>query len=213
MIFTEKLLDGIVNFRNRDFQAHKMLFKELKDKQKPHTLFITCSDSRIDPNMITEALPGELFIIRNVANIVPPYRETTEYASTTSAIEYAVEMLGVENIIICGHSNCGGCAASLKRSEKLDKLPHTKKWLELIEPVRDRVLKEFAEYEPEAQEWIMEQVNVVTQLRHLMTYPYIFEKVMTGKLRLSGWHYIIETGEVFIYDRKVGEFRLANGGT
>lgn len=212
MIFTEKLLNGIVNFRNRDFQAHKNLFQELKDKQKPHTLFITCSDSRIDPNMITGALPGELFIIRNVANIVPPDRETTEYVSTTSAIEYAVEMLGVENIIICGHSNCGGCAANLNAPDKIEKLPHTKKWLELLDSVRDRVLAEFAEDGPEVREWMMEQINVVTQLQHLMTYTYIYEKVMTGQLAISGWHYIIETGEVFIYDRKAGEFHLANGG-
>ncbi|HHY28826.1 MAG TPA: carbonic anhydrase [Desulfitobacterium dehalogenans] len=211
MIDTEKLLKGIVNFRNGDFETHKQLFNELKDNQKPHTLFITCSDSRIDPSMITGTLPGELFIVRNVANIVPPYRETTEYVSTTSAIEYAVQMLGVENIIVCGHSNCGGCSASLNAPHKLEELPHTKKWLELMESVRNRVLTEFPEDEPRVREWMMEQINVVEQLRHLMTYPYIYEKVMGRQLLLSGWHYMIETGEVFIYDRQVGEFRLANG--
>ncbi|AGA69268.1 carbonic anhydrase [Desulfitobacterium dichloroeliminans LMG P-21439] len=211
MSFTQKLIDGIVNFRKVDFETHKNLFQELKDGQKPHTLFIACSDSRIDPNMITGALPGELFIIRNVANIIPPYRETTEYVATTSAIEYAVQMLEVENIIVCGHSNCGGCSASLNASERLTALPHTKKWLELIEPVKNRVLKEFSADEPEAREWMMEQVNVVEQLRHLMSYPYIYDKVMSGQLIISGWHYMIETGEVFIYDRKAGEFRLANG--
>lgn len=211
MRFTQKLIEGIVNFRKGDFETHKDLFKKLSDGQKPHTLFITCSDSRIDPNMITGTLPGELFIIRNVANIIPPYRETTEYVGTTSAIEYAVQMLEVENIIVCGHSNCGGCSASLNSSDKLNSLPHTKKWLELIEPVKNRILKEFSEDEPEAREWMMEQVNVVEQLRHLMTFPYIYEKVMAGQLAISGWHYMIETGEVFIYDRKVGEFRLANG--
>ncbi|MGI1660210.1 MAG: carbonic anhydrase [Desulfitobacterium sp.] len=212
MSFTQKLIDGIVNFRKVDFETHKNLFKELKHGQKPHTLFITCSDSRIDPNMITGTLPGELFIIRNVANIIPPYRETTEYAGTTSAIEYAVQMLEVENIIVCGHSNCGGCSAALNASEKLADLPHTKKWLELIEPVKNRILAEFSADQPEAREWMMEQVNVVEQLRHLMTYPFIYDKVMSRQLILSGWHYIIETGEVFIYDRRAGEFCLANGG-
>ncbi len=211
VIVTEKLLKGIVNFRNGDFETHRQLFEELKDNQKPHTLFITCSDSRIDPNMITGTLPGELFIVRNVANIVPPCRETSEYVSTTSAIEYAVQMLGVENIIVCGHSNCGGCSASLNAPEKLNQLPHTKKWLELMESVRERVLSEFAEDEPTVREWMMEQINVVEQLRHLMTYPYIYEKVMAKELMLSGWHYMIETGEVFIYDYRAGEFRLANG--
>lgn len=207
----QRLLDGIVAFRRGDFEDHRDLFKGLKEEQKPHTLFITCSDSRVDPNMITGTLPGELFIIRNIANLVPSYRETSEYVATTSAIEYAVLSLGVENIIVCGHSNCGGCAACLKPSEFLATMPHTQKWLELARPVRDRVLKEIPEDDPEAREWVMEQANVVEQLKHLMTYPYIWQKAISGQLTLSGWHYIIETGEIFIYDKNAGEFLLANG--
>lgn len=207
----QKLLDGIVKFRREDFEAHQELFKGLKEGQKPHTLFISCSDSRVDPNLITGTLPGELFIIRNIANIAPPYRETTEYVATTSAIEYAVLALGVENIIICGHSNCGGCAACLNPTEELNHLPHTKKWLELIHPVRDRVLKEIPASEPGARAWMMEQGNVVEQLKHLMTFPYIREKIIAGEIAVSGWHYIIETGEVFIYDKETSEFHLANG--
>lgn len=207
----QKLLDGIVKFRQGDFEAHRSLFVDLKAEQKPHTLFIACSDSRVDPNMITGTLPGELFIIRNIANLIPPYRKTAEYVATTSAIEYAVLSLGVENIIVCGHSNCGGCAACLKPPDDLIHLPHTLKWLELAQPVRDRVLEELPASEPEAREWMMEQANVVEQLKHLMTYPYIRQKVIAGELTLSGWHYIIETGEVFVYDPDTGEYLLANG--
>lgn len=207
----QKLLDGIVKFRQGDFESHRGLFAHLKAEQKPHTLFIACSDSRVDPNMITGTLPGELFIIRNIANLVPPYRHTAEYAATTSAIEYAVLSLGVENIIVCGHSNCGGCAACLRPPEELSHLPHTLKWLELAQPVRDRVLSEIPDSEPEAREWLMEQVNVVEQLKHLMSYPYIRDKVLAGELALSGWHYIIETGEIFVYDKDAGEYLLANG--
>jgi len=207
----QKLLDGIVKFREGDFESHKELFKLLKEGQKPHTLFISCSDSRIDPNMITGTLPGELFIIRNIANIVPPYRETAEYVATTSAIEYAVLNLGVENIIVCGHSNCGGCAACLKPFDFLEQLPHTKKWLELSNSVRDRILSEVHDDKPEIREWMMEQGNVVEQLKHLLSYPYIKERVLAEQLKISGWHYIIETGEIFIYDKESGEFLLANG--
>lgn len=207
----QKLLEGIVNFRKEDFEAHRALFSSLKEGQAPHTLFISCSDSRVDPNLITNTLPGELFIIRNVANLVPPYRETTEYVATTSAIEYAVLALGIQNIIVCGHSNCGGCASALKPDAELEGLPHTKKWLELANPVREKVLKAIPADEPEAREWMMEQSNVIEQLRHLWTYPYIKERVLAEKLALSGWYYIIETGEVFIYDREQGEFHLANG--
>jgi len=207
----QKILDGLVKFRRGDFETHRELFRGLKSEQRPHTLFISCADSRVDPNMITDTLPGELFGIRNIANLVPPYHETSEYMASMSAIEYAVLSLEVKNIIVCGHSNCGGCAACLKPSNFLDHLPHTQKWLELAHPVRDRVLKEIPEDDPEAREWMMEQANVVEQLKHLMTYPYIRQHVILEKLALSGWHYIIETGEVFIYDQNVGEFLLANG--
>jgi carbonic anhydrase len=207
----QKLLDGIVKFRSGDFESHRELFRGLKTEHKPHTLFITCSDSRVDPTMITGTLPGEVFIIRNIANLVPPYRENPEYMATTAAIEYAVLYLAVENIIVCGHSNCGGCAACLKDPSFLDAMPHTQKWLSLAHPVRDRVLKEFPECESEAREWVMEQANVVEQLKHLLAYPYIRDRVISGQLVLSGWHYIIETGEIFIYDQTGDEFRLANG--
>ncbi len=207
----QKLIEGTVKFRRGDFEAHQELFQELKEGQNPHTLFIACSDSRVDPNMITGTLPGELFIIRNIANIVPPYRETSEYVATTSAIEYAVLVLGVENIIVCGHSNCGGCAACLSQSPLLDIVPHTRKWLELAHPVRDRVIAEIPENEPAARAWMMEQANVQEQLKHLMTFPYIREKFISGQLKISGWHYIIETGEVFIYNGDEEEFLLANG--
>lgn len=206
----QKLIEGIVKFRRDDFDEYQELFRGLKKEQKPHTLFISCCDSRVDPNMITGMLPGELFIIRNIANIVPPYRKTQEFLSTTSAIEYAVLMLEVENIIVCGHSNCGGCKACLNSSEKLEELPHTKRWLELLHPVRDYIQKEFADVEQEAKDWMMEQFNVVEQVKHLITYPYIKQRIIEGKLQVSGWHYIIESGEIFIYNKDVGEFLLAN---
>ena len=207
----QKILNGIVQFKREDFEQHKELFHNLGTAQKPHTLFIACSDSRVDPNLITKTLPGELFIIRNIANLVPPYRATAEFVATTAAIEYAVVFLEVEHIIVCGHSNCGGCNACLKPPEYLKSMPHTRNWLELAHPVRDRVMQAFGENEPAAREWMMEQENVVEQLKHLLTYPYIRERVKAKKLTLDGWHYIIETGEVFRYECKEARFVLANG--
>lgn len=206
----QKLLDGIITFKRKDYEAHKELFQGLKASQSPHTLFITCSDSRIDPNMITGTLPGELFIVRNVANIVPPYSETSEYVSTMSAIEYAVLALNVEEIVVCGHSNCGGCAASLKGMGDHSELKHTKDWLELIEPVRNKVIEKMSHVEQGAKEWMMEQGNVLQQLKNLGTYPYIVERVNSGKLTLSGWYYIIESGEVYIYKPEEEGFVLSN---
>ena len=206
----QNLLDGIVKFRREDFEAHRDLFTNLKAQQTPHTLVIACSDSRVDPNLITGTLPGELFIIRNIANMVPPYRKTADYAGVTSAIEYAVLFLNVKNIIVCGHSNCGGCAACLKPEEYLSEMPHTQTWLQLANPVRDRILREIPAEDTAKREWIMEQANVVEQLKHLITYPYIKERMESRTLMISGWHYIIETGEILIYDRLIGGFRLGN---
>lgn len=206
----QKLHEGIATFRKDTFEAHKGLFGELKESQNPHTLFITCSDSRVDPNMITSALPGELFTIRNMANIIPPYSEALEYLAITAAMEYAVIEVKVDNIIVCGHSNCGGCAASLDSQECLERLPHAKKWLEIIAPVKEHVHREWAHAEPQVRALAMEQNNVMMQLAHLMSYPYIRERVVSGELSLSGWYYLIETGEVFIFDEATKEFRLGN---
>ncbi|NTU89854.1 MAG: carbonic anhydrase [Actinobacteria bacterium] len=206
----QRLREGIEKFRRDDFETHRDLFGGLKDGQNPHTLFITCSDSRIDPNMITNALPGELFVIRNVANIVPMFDDSVEYPEASSAIEYAVLELGVDNIIVCGHSHCGGCAAALDPSGHLEKLPRTKKWLEAIGPVKDRICLELPHATPESRKVAIEQGSVVEQLKRLRTYPFISDKIAAGKLKISGWYYVIETGEVFIYDDVSKGFKLGN---
>ncbi len=206
----DKLLEGLVKFRKKDFEDHKELFGELKGKQNPHTLFIGCSDSRLVPNLITKTMPGELFVIRNIANLIPNYRESHEHLATTSAIEYAVDTLGVENIIVCGHSNCGGCRAIYYPEEVLKNTPHTKKWLELAENVKKRVMREWKDGDDATREWMTEQVNVLEQIKHLLTYPSIRAKYEKKELTIQGWYYIIETGEVFIYNKNTGEFELAN---
>lgn len=204
----DRLLHGIIKFKKEDYINHKDLFKKLANEQKPHTLFITCSDSRIDPGLITKTLPGELFTIRNIANIVPPYRNTSDYVSTTSAVEYAVEVLNVGNIIICGHSNCGGCAASLNMMDTINKLPHTNKWLELLEDIKEEIVLKYED--EEVRQWMLEQANVVEQMNNLMTYPYIKELVEDNKLKIMGWYYVIETGEIYEFNKEKKQFELLN---
>ncbi|MBI9099672.1 MAG: carbonic anhydrase [Spirochaetaceae bacterium] len=206
----KKLLEGTVHFKKSDFEDHRELFSSLGKKQNPHTLFITCSDSRLVPSMITQTLPGELFIVRNVANLVPPYRIADEFLSTTAAIEYAVQVLKVSNIIVCGHSNCGGCA--LLNHEDPDSLPipNTRKWMELAAPVRDLVNQTLKENDPSARIWLTEQINVLEQMKHLLTYPYISEGYKNGTLSILGWHYIINSGEIFQYNKEIQEFELLN---
>ncbi len=204
----DKLKEGIVKFKNIDFESHKSLFTNLGNVQVPHTLFIGCSDSRVVPNLITNTLPGELFVVRNIANLVPPYRETEEFVATTSAIEYAVQILNVENIVVCGHSNCGGCASLFDDPAELDKVPHVKKWLELAAPVREKVMQKMEDESVERMEWMAEQINIVEQIKHLLTYPFITDKYIEGKLKIFGWYYIIETGEVYNYNKETGFFEV-----
>jgi carbonic anhydrase len=169
------LLERVKEFSAKDFTKHRELFGSLGESQRPHTLFIGCSDSRVVPDLITRSLPGELFVVRNIANIVPWYRESSEFLSTTSAIEYALVSLEVENIVVCGHSNCGGCKALFLTHDELDKLP--------------------------GLEWLVEQANIVEQLNHLLSYPMVEERYAAGKLRLYGWYYEIATGTVYDYDQ------------
>jgi len=201
----ELLFDGIREFNSRDFLEHEELFKEIGREQNPHTLFIGCSDSRVVPSLITKTLPGELFIVRNIANIVPYYRMAEEYLATTSAIEYAVQVLNVENIVVCGHSNCGGCNALHADEKTLEKTPHTKHWLELAGRVKEKV-DGCCSGDPHRREWMTEQLNIVEQMNHLITYPYIKERFRNRTINIYGWYYIIETGEVFNYDRDKREF-------
>ncbi|MFH1121347.1 MAG: carbonic anhydrase [Bacteroidota bacterium] len=200
--------EGAIRFRQNDFEANRQHFENLGREQNPHTLFIGCSDSRVVPSLITQTMPGELFIIRNIANLVPMYRESGEYLATTSAIEYAVLVLNVRNIIVCGHSNCGGCASLYDPPEKMAGIPHTRHWLELAMPVKEKVLSIVGNTDLAAREWLTEQMNVVEQLGHLMTYPYIKDRVNSGTMRLIGWHYMIPTGNIYEYHGITGEFEL-----
>ena len=204
----EKLLQGIFEFQQEEFEKHRELFQDLGNKQEPHSLFIGCSDARVVPNLITKTAPGELFTIRNIANIVPPYRKTEEYVATTAAIEYAINVLNVETIVVCGHSNCGGCNALFHDERKLDKIPHVKKWLELAYDIKDKVNAVVPANDFQAREWMAEQLNVVLQMEHLLTYPGVKEGLDAGTLTIMGWHYIIETGEIYNYNFDKRKFEL-----
>mgnify|MGYP001166133427 FL=1 len=204
----ELLLDSVRDFNEREYIPKQELFEGLKGEQKPHTLFIGCSDSRVVPHMLTNSLAGDLFVVRNIANLVPFYEtETKKFVATSAVIEYAVLELQVENIVVCGHSNCGGCGA-LYMGKELDKLHHTKKWLELAMPVKEIVEEKIAKKKIplEKREEYTEKMNVVLQLRHLMHYPYIRSRVRAGKLHLYGWYYNIAEGRIYNYDKKSRKF-------
>ena len=202
-----KIFEGIYKFKNEDFLKYKHIFANLKNKQNPHTLFIGCADSRIIPNLITKTLPGELFTVRNIANLVPPYRDTEEYVATTSAVEYAILSLNVENIVVCGHSNCGGCYSAI-HPESVINMPHVKKWIELINPAVEEAKKICKENDELKIEMIVEQLNIVNQIKNLLTYPFIKERYEKGTLNIYGWYYVIESGDIYNYNMSTGTFEL-----
>jgi carbonic anhydrase len=207
----EKLLNGIVRFRSEEFEKYFDVFESLKNGQNPHTLFIGCSDSRVVPTLITNAMPGELFLLRNIANIVPPYREDDQYFGTQAVIEYAVNVLNVENIVVCGHSNCGGCNALLNYHKfDFSRIKTVKKWLSLGLPALDKLKAISDNYPMPVKEWMIEQLNIIEQIKNLLTYPYIAEKYSSKKLNIYGWYYIIEKGEIFNYNKETGYFEPIN---
>ena len=208
----DNLFKGAIAFKEKDFLAYKKLFEDLKEGQNPHTLFIGCSDSRVVPNLITKTLPGELFVIRNIANIVPPYRQADEYLATTSAVEYALEALKVENIIICGHSHCGGCAALYEEEHFEARMPNVRNWLKLIQGVKERVLA-LQPKDKIIRSFLTEQINIENQIKNLFSYPNVKENYLARTLHIYGWHYIIESGEVYSYDFKKHEFNLLKKDT
>ena len=203
----EKLLDGVIKFKNDFFEEHKEVFENLSEGQNPLTLYIGCSDSRVIPDIITNSMPGELFVVRNIGNMVPPYNKNSySFRCTASIIEYAVQVLEVENIVVCGHSNCGGCKALFYSEEKLDTIPLVKEWLKLGYEIRDRVLAKNLDLAQ--REFQTEQLNIVKQLENLLTYPFVEDRVNKGKVKLFGWYYVIETGDIFNYNFNNKEFEL-----
>lgn len=204
----ERLFRGIKNFSENEFNEHRELYEDLRRQQNPHTLFIGCSDSRVLPGKMLDLLPGELFMIRNVANIVPPAEAAESHQAVIASLEYAVHVLEVENIIICGHSNCGGCKALSKTKEEMALLPHTYEWLAFARPAFDKVEAYKQSHSQEALERFIEQENIVAQINHLLTYDAIKAKVEAGKLKIYGWYYDIGTGKFYNYDRETHLFDL-----
>ena len=199
----QKLIQGIHEFQTEHFQPLQGLFERLAKGQSPETLFITCSDSRIDPNLLTRSKPGELFILRNAGNIVPPHGAAGGGEAAT--IEFAVAALGVKDIIICGHSHCGAMMGLLK-PEQVASFPAVASWLSHAEMTRRIVQENYGHLEGNRLVTATVQENVLVQLENLRTLPAVGARLVRGDLHLHGWVYKIETGEVFAYDSASGQF-------
>ena len=204
----DKLIKGNKKFQNSKFPKLEGKFEDLVlNGQKPAVLFIGCSDSRVVPDLIVNSKPGDMFIIRNIGNFVPPYKSDNDFHGTTAAIEYAVSVLNVKDIIVCGHSYCGACVALYQDLSNEKHLVHVRKWLELGKKAIDN---SFFSNSKEVQENILretEKISIKHQLENLLTYPEVLRKVNIGELGLHGWYYKIEDGSIEFYDGNDHKFK------
>jgi carbonic anhydrase len=196
---SQQLLDGLKRFRREYFPKFREHYQRLVDEgQRPNTLFIGCADSRVVPDLLTSTLPGDLFVVRNVGNLVPPFEVGGGFHGVSAGIEFASIVLEVKDIVVCGHSHCGAMRA-LYDPPRPD-APHTTKWLELALPAKcgteptPEVLRE------------TERRSIALQVERLMTFPIVRERVERGDLCLHGWYYVIEEGRVLGLDIATGEF-------
>lgn len=204
----EDLIHGYQKFRTEEFPQLKKHFHLLAHRQAPEVLFITCADSRIVPNLILQTEPGDLFLCRNAGNIVPPFGQ---FAGGTSAtIEYAVEVLGVKHIILCGHSDCGACKAALAPQKIAEQLPLTSQWLHFIEAAWDYLDPAFADPEKrkdqDALHTALIHANIRAQVAHLKTHPEVQRGMTEGRLEVHGWYYDILTGGVEVWQDEGARF-------
>jgi carbonic anhydrase len=197
------LYEGFLSFKRTIFPTHHSLYQELAAGQAPRALFITCSDSRVVPELILQAKPGDLFVCRNAGNLVPPHGDPAGGVAAT--IEYAVGALNVPNVIICGHTGCGAMDA-LVYPEKVSSLPSVAAWLRYAEAAKQVLSETQHDHSKDDFAAELERENVVAQLEHLKTHPSVASRIARGNLNIFGWIYNIREGAISAYDAASGSF-------
>ncbi|MFT2092910.1 carbonic anhydrase [Paraglaciecola sp. 2405UD69-4] len=198
----EHVISGVAKFQKDVFPKNKEVFQKLATGQNPEVLFITCADSRIDPNLITQTGPGDLFICRNAGNVVPPHSNNT--GGMTASIEFAVAALGISHIVICGHTDCGAMKGAIK-PEALDSLPHVKEWLGHCRGATEVVKHKHGCVDSAHLDEVTKE-NVLQQVQHIKTHPSVAARIATKEIQIHGWVYNIETGGVLCFDMEKEEF-------
>lgn len=215
---TQRLVSGFEGFRQKYFvqSDNRALFEKLATGQAPKTLMVGCADSRVDPAIVTDCGPGEIFMLRNIAAIVPPYSKDGSHHATSAGLEYGVRALGVENIIIMGHAKCGG-VAGLGNPKDLEKLnfDFVQDWVKIVHPALEVVNSVFtpeaaketgAPLPPQLQASALEKAVVLTSLNNLLTFPWILERVQNNTLQLYGWYFDLAKGQLLGFDPRVMRF-------
>lgn len=205
MAKTEALIDGFQRFKQRYFGDDQGLYDSMKTGQPAKTLMVACCDSRVDPAILTDCDPGDLFIVRNVANLVPPCEKDQHHHGTSSAIEFAVKALNVENIIVMGHANCGGIKG-LWESNDVNDSQFIHRWVSIAQEAKDWVKAKHSQDDAAAQLKACEQRAVLVSLQNLLGFDFVREQVENGKLSLHGWYFDLTAGELLCYNPVSDQF-------
>jgi carbonic anhydrase len=203
----DKFISGFRRFQHKYFGEHTALYEGLQRKQSPKALLIGCSDSRVDPALLMDCAPGDLFVIRNVANLVPPYEEGITHQGVTSAIEYAVSDLKVSQIIVLGHSGCGGISALMQGRKPKNRVDFVGRWMDIAASAKEYVQSVLPHRPLDAQIRACEMAAILVSLDNLMSFPFITEQVAAGALALHGWYFSIAEGALYDFDPESNRFR------
>ncbi|KGM05963.1 Carbonic anhydrase [Methylophaga thiooxydans] len=205
MANTHTLLEGFKRFKQTYFGDDKKLYASMKEGQPAKTLMVACCDSRVDPAILTDCDPGDIFTVRNVANLVPPCEEDQHHHGTSSAIEYAVTALKVESIIVMGHANCGGIKG-LWESDDLNDSQFIHRWVSIAQEAKEWVKVHHATESNAVQLKACEQRAILVSLQNLMGFDFVRERVEAGSLRLHGWYFDLAAGELLCYNPESNKF-------
>jgi len=205
------MIEGYRRFREYGWKRERERWSDLAEGQSPKVMVLACSDSRVDPTLIFDAQPGQMFVVRNVANLAPPFETTHGYHGVSAALEFAVTQLEVEEVLVLGHGFCGGCAAAL--TGQFDEADHGEghfiaAWVDILKGARAKVRSSHAELD-EAAFLAMEREAVKVSLANLRTFPWVIEREQAGSLTLHGGHFSISEGRLYLLDEAEGEFRPA----
>ena len=205
----ERFIAGYHRFRSGYYEENRERLNELaREGQSPRIAIVACCDSRVDPAVITDSNPGDMFVIRNVANLVPPYEAAGSWHGTSAALQFAVCGLEVEHLVVMGHAQCGGIRALLEKDESEEQGDHfIASWMSIADEAKQHVLHDASLHSFDDRLHACELSSIEISLKNLMTFSWIREKVEQGKLELHGWYYDIRTGEVLHFDRDRQSFK------
>lgn len=206
----DKLIVGYHKFRRTVYAREKTLYRRLAERgQHPQVMLIGCADSRVSPTTIFSAQPGEMFIARNIANIVPPYDPDAKPRSIGAAVEYAIKVLNVSDIIIKGHARCGGVAALIDKGYGLPPTDYLGPWVEVAAPARDLLPLDFESLSPDEKRRASEFAVIQNSILNLSGFPWVRERLEAGTLNIHGWHFDMADGQLSILNHESGEWELA----